>query len=90
MFSRSRLLNSLRFVRGGGDAPIKEAGGRLFGEAPLAPGQTRKCESWERVYYFGMGGSFVLITLGLYAKPDTSMKTLARIEATAQDSQQKQ
>lgn len=72
-----------RVAQRGGDShgtPIKEAGGVLFGERP---GDRKGRESWELIYYIGMGASLVLATVGLWSKPDTSIKTYARQEALA-------
>ncbi|RUP44488.1 ESSS subunit of NADH:ubiquinone oxidoreductase-domain-containing protein [Jimgerdemannia flammicorona] len=58
-----------------------EPGGYLFNEKPPAPGQKRVKEDWEDIYYWGMGGGFVLAGVMLYYKPDTSLVTWATREA---------
>jgi hypothetical protein len=83
LFSRTMRLGLGRVAQRGGDShgtPIKEAGGVLFGERP---GDRKGRESWELIYYIGMGASLVLATVGLWSKPDTSIKTYARQEALA-------
>ncbi|SAM01585.1 hypothetical protein [Absidia glauca] len=79
----ARVLNrSTRLARphmmrrgGGGGMPINEPGGYLFNE------KTHVKEGWEDIYYWGMGGGFVLISAALYYKPDTSVVTWATKEA---------
>ncbi|KAI0030651.1 ESSS subunit of NADH:ubiquinone oxidoreductase-domain-containing protein [Vararia minispora EC-137] len=70
---------SRRFASGGGQ--YNEPTGNLFGEPHLAPGQRRKWEWWEPYWYFGIFGGMGLATVGLYYKPDTSIKTWALQEA---------
>lgn len=38
---------------------------------PPPPGQKRKREDWELIWYIGMYGTMAFIALGLYFKPDT-------------------
>lgn len=38
---------------------------------PLAPGEKRKKEEWENIWYVGMYGSMLLAGVLLYYKPDT-------------------
>ena len=59
----------------------EKSDGLLFGETPPPPGQARKWESWEAPWYATLVGSFVLLTLGLSAKPDNGITTWAREEA---------
>ncbi|QDZ23971.1 hypothetical protein HOP50_12g65100 [Chloropicon primus] len=56
--------------------------GLLFGETPPAPGKTRKWETWEAPWYATLVGSFVLLYVGLSAKPDNGITTWARDEAS--------
>ena len=75
--SSMRNAGRLTQVRNaGGPAPVQ---GRLFGEAP----GPRKWASWELPYYLGMGGGAVILVFGLNAKPDTDIRTWARVEAKA-------
>ncbi len=55
--------------------------GLLFGETPPAPGQSRKWESWEGVWYATLAASGVLLTVGLSAKPDNGITSWAKEEA---------
>merc|ERR1712028_24022 len=57
-------------------APVQ---GELFGEAP----GPRKWASWELPYYGGMTLGAVILVVGLNAKPDTDIRTWARVEAKA-------
>jgi len=64
------------------EAPqFNEPSGNLFGEKPLPPGQKRKREDWEMIWYIGMFGSMAVAAIGLYAKPDTSIQAWALQEA---------
>ncbi|VDB99700.1 unnamed protein product [Peniophora sp. CBMAI 1063] len=76
-----RALASRRYASHG--AHYNEPTGNLFGEPPLAPGQKRKWEWWEPLWYFGMYGGMAAAAVGLYFKPDTSIKTWALKEAKA-------
>ena len=38
---------------------------------PLPPGQKRKREDWELMWYFGMFGAMAFTAVGMYYKPDT-------------------
>jgi hypothetical protein len=38
---------------------------------PLAVGEKRKMENWEKIWIVGMGGGFLFAAIGLYFKPDT-------------------
>jgi len=60
---------------------FNEPSGHIFGEKPPPPGQKRKREDWELMWYFGMFGSMALVSVGLYYKPDTSINTWAMKEA---------
>jgi len=62
-------------------AAYNEPTGYLFGEKPPPPGQKRKRESWETIYYWGMFGSLGVGTVLLYIKPDTTIQTWALKEA---------
>ncbi len=42
-------------------------------------------EGWEFIYYWGMGGSFLTIALGLYFRPDTTLTQWARDEALVRE-----
>ena len=53
--------------------------GRLFGEV-RRPGEKRVREDWELIWYWGMGGAFVLAAVGLATKPDTTPSAWARRE----------
>jgi len=76
--------NALRRRNASGGAPhYNEPTGYLFGEKPPAPGQKRKREGWELIWYWGMGGCLVTACVGLYFKPDTSIQTWALKEAKA-------
>ncbi|CAE6423635.1 hypothetical protein BN14_01385 [Rhizoctonia solani AG-1 IB] len=55
--------------------------GYLFGEKPPPPGQRRKKEDWEFLWYAGMFGGMVFGGVLLYYKPDTSIQTWALREA---------
>ncbi|KZW02610.1 hypothetical protein EXIGLDRAFT_601528 [Exidia glandulosa HHB12029] len=66
-----------------GAPSYNEPTGYLFGEKPPPPGQKRKRESWETIYYWGMFGSLGVATVLLYIKPDTSIQTWALQEAKA-------
>jgi len=58
--------------------------GHLFGEKPLAAGESRKWQSWEAPYYFSMTAAAVVLYFGLAAKPDSDLRTWARIKALEQ------
>ncbi|KAI8388509.1 uncharacterized protein BYT42DRAFT_560308 [Radiomyces spectabilis] len=80
MFARaiarsSRLSRPVFMRRGGHGAPMNEPSGYLFSE------KKRIKEDWEDIYYWGMGGGFVLMAAALYYKPDTTVMTWARKEA---------
>ncbi|GBG71051.1 hypothetical protein CBR_g8350 [Chara braunii] len=65
------------FGRGTQEGP----NGHLFGETPLPPGVSRKWEDWELPYYASFVAATVMLTVGLSAKPDTTLTTWARQEA---------
>ncbi|KAI7844435.1 hypothetical protein COHA_001982 [Chlorella ohadii] len=82
----SQLLRRLPLVarrcgktRGGGGGGSffaegkHEPGGNLFGETPPPSGQARKWESWEGPWYFTLGAATAMLTLGLSARPDSSL-----------------
>ncbi|CAI5465147.1 unnamed protein product [Closterium sp. Yama58-4] len=88
--ARSAAVSSVRRAlrpRGGGGGGSwwgpghKDAGGHLFGELPPPAGQARAWEDWEAPYYLTMGAAAVILTVGLTAKPDTSLHGWAREEA---------
>jgi len=66
-----------------GAPQYNEPTGYIFGEKPPPPGQKRKREEWELIWYWGMFGSMALAAVGLYYKPDTSIQTWALKEAKA-------
>uniref|UniRef100_A0A7S3XDV1 Complex I-ESSS n=1 Tax=Picocystis salinarum TaxID=88271 RepID=A0A7S3XDV1_9CHLO len=55
--------------------------GKLFGETPPPPGQSRKWESWELPYYTGMLLAVGILYFGLQARPNTNIRDWARQEA---------
>jgi len=66
------------------EAPqYNEPSGYLFGEKPPPPGEKRKRESWETIYYWGMFGTMAVAAVLMYNKPDTSIQTWALREAKA-------
>ncbi|PAV22177.1 NADH dehydrogenase 1 beta subcomplex subunit [Pyrrhoderma noxium] len=70
--------------RNAGGAPhYNEPSGWLFGEKPPAPGQTRRRETWETMWYWGMFGGMGLAGVLMYYKPDTSIQNWALEEAKA-------
>lgn len=82
--SAPRSLPSFRRYASHGHGPqYNEPTGLLFGEKPLPPGQKRKREDWELIWYFGMYGSMALAAVLLYYKPDSSINTWALNEAKA-------
>lgn len=60
-----------------------EPGGLLFNESPPKAGESRAWESWEAPWYFTFGAATAILTIGLSAKPDTSLLTWAAKEARA-------
>ena len=66
--------------------------GNLFGETPPANGQKRQREDWELIWYWGMGGAFVLMGVALATRPDTKPSAWARdeLEKRQQQSAEKQ
>ncbi|THH02142.1 hypothetical protein EW026_g682 [Hermanssonia centrifuga] len=79
-----RLQSSTRRYASGSHGPqYNEPSGWLFGEKPPPPGQKRKREDWELIWYIGMYGSMAVAAIGLYYKPDTSIQTWALNEAKA-------
>ncbi|KAJ7181734.1 ESSS subunit of NADH:ubiquinone oxidoreductase-domain-containing protein [Mycena crocata] len=73
-------LGVVRFASHG--APqYNEPTGLLFGEKPPPPGQQRKKQPWETLWYTGMYGTMLFGGLLLYFKPDTSIQTWALKEA---------
>lgn len=80
--SRS-LTSTQRYASHGHGPQYNEPSGYLFGEKPLPPGQKRKREDWELIWYIGMYGSLVVGAVLVYYKPDTSIQTWALKEAKA-------
>ncbi|KAF8609448.1 hypothetical protein BDV93DRAFT_602115 [Ceratobasidium sp. AG-I] len=75
----SSLTSSRRYASG---APhYNQPTGYLFGEKPPPPGQKRKREDWELLWYGGMFGGMLFGGVLLYYKPDTSIQTWALREA---------
>ncbi|EPT03947.1 hypothetical protein FOMPIDRAFT_1028280 [Fomitopsis schrenkii] len=70
-----------RYASHGSGPHYNEPSGYLFGEKPLPPGEKRKKEGWENIWYVGMYGSMLLAGVLLYYKPDTSLSTWAYNEA---------
>ncbi|KAH9837105.1 ESSS subunit of NADH:ubiquinone oxidoreductase-domain-containing protein [Rhodofomes roseus] len=70
-----------RYASHGSGPKYNEPSGYLFGEKPLPPGEKRKKEDWESVWYAGMYGTMLLAGVLLYYKPDTSLSTWAYNEA---------
>ncbi|KAF7799036.1 hypothetical protein EIP86_010266 [Pleurotus ostreatoroseus] len=82
--TRSTLTSTRRYASGGHHGPqYNEPSGYLFGEKPPPPGQKRKREPWEMIWYIGMYGSMAVGAVLLYYKPDTSIQTWAMKEARA-------
>jgi len=80
LLSRSSVYSTRRFAHH--EAPqYNEPSGYLFGEKPPAPGQKRKREDWEIIWYIGMFGGMGFAAAGLYFKHDTSIQTWALKEA---------
>eukprot|EP00516_Mucochytrium_quahogii_P001502 CAMPEP_0203748014 /NCGR_PEP_ID=MMETSP0098-20131031/3003_1 /ASSEMBLY_ACC=CAM_ASM_000208 /TAXON_ID=96639 /ORGANISM=" , Strain NY0313808BC1" /LENGTH=147 /DNA_ID=CAMNT_0050636623 /DNA_START=611 /DNA_END=1051 /DNA_ORIENTATION=+ len=57
----------------------------MFGEKPLGPGEKRKRESWELIYHGTMVGGLIFLAVGLYYKPNTSIRQWAKQEALARE-----
>ncbi|GJE87584.1 ESSS subunit of NADH:ubiquinone oxidoreductase [Phanerochaete sordida] len=81
--SRSLSAGGRRYASHGHGPQYNEPSGFLFGEKPLPPGQKRKKEDWENMWYAGMYGTFALAAVLLYYKPDTSVQAWAIQEAKA-------
>jgi len=83
---RSQATQSLIVARRSashGAPHYNEPTGNIFGEPTLTPGGKRKWEWWEPIWYFGIYGGMALAAVGLYFKPDSSIKTWALNEAKA-------
>ncbi|KAH7104581.1 ESSS subunit of NADH:ubiquinone oxidoreductase-domain-containing protein [Auriculariales sp. MPI-PUGE-AT-0066] len=80
--ARPRVVCQRRYASHGAPS-YNEPTGYLFGEKPPPPGQKRKREGWETIYYWGMFGSLGTAAVLLYIKPDTSIQTWALQEAKA-------
>jgi hypothetical protein len=64
-----------------------EPGGLLFNESPPGPGSGgRQWESWEGPWYFTFGAATAILSIGLSAKPDTSLVSWAEREAKKRQS----
>ncbi|CDO76643.1 hypothetical protein BN946_scf184868.g57 [Trametes cinnabarina] len=81
--ARTAAHSFRRYASHGSGPHYNEPTGYLFGEKPLPPGQKRKKEAWENVWYVGMYGSMLLAAVLLYYKPDTSINSWALQEAKA-------
>lgn len=57
--------------------------GYIFGETPPPPGQKRKWESWELIFYTGFGISAIMAYLTVNG-PDNSLQAWARGHALAE------
>ncbi|RSH82761.1 uncharacterized protein EHS24_007755 [Apiotrichum porosum] len=85
---RQPLLRALprvapRQARAASHGPsYNQPSGYLFGEK-IPKGQKRQRESWETIFYVGMGGSVALVTVMFAYRPDTSIQTWALQEAKA-------
>eukprot|EP00887_Chlorella_sp_A99_P007846 scaffold20.g7846.t1 len=80
------VRRALRLRGGGGSQKwfnegVHEPTGNLFGETPPPPGTKRVWESWEAPWYFTFGAATAMLTLGLSAKPDTSLSRWADRQA---------
>lgn len=81
-------VRSTTIKRGGGSKESffsegkNDPGGLLFNESPPADG-VRQWESWEAPWYFAFGAATAILTIGLSAKPDTSLVAWAEREALA-------
>lgn len=85
-YKNVRLLsNGTRTMRGSASKESffsegkNEPGGLLFNESPQQGG--RQWESWEGPWYFAFGAATAILTIGLSAKPDTSLISWAEREA---------
>ncbi|EIM92979.1 uncharacterized protein STEHIDRAFT_46648 [Stereum hirsutum FP-91666 SS1] len=78
----SRQICNKRFASHGHGAPrFNEPSGYLFGEKPPAPGQKRVKEDWENIWYIGMFGGMIGVSVLLYYKPDSAVQNWALQEA---------
>eukprot|EP00296_Roombia_truncata_P009649 JP448268.1.p1 GENE.JP448268.1~~JP448268.1.p1 ORF type:complete len:120 (+),score=19.39 JP448268.1:26-361(+) len=59
------------------DEPCFQHEQRLFGEAPLKPGEKREREDWELPVYGAGILSTIILGIGLNFKPETSLKAWA-------------
>ncbi|OLY79782.1 hypothetical protein AYI68_g6134 [Smittium mucronatum] len=74
----SRRTN-LRFIPRSGHGPeLQEPTGYLFNQKP---GVKYEKEGWENLWFYGFYGAIFFGSIGLYFKPDTKVRTWARIEA---------
>ncbi|KAJ1674478.1 hypothetical protein EV182_003198 [Spiromyces aspiralis] len=76
--SLTRLGSPSYLLRGGHGPHLSEPGGYLFGRKP---GQKVEKEGWEAAWKYGFWGSFAVLAVGLYYKPDTRIRTTALKEA---------
>ncbi|KAL5640959.1 hypothetical protein ACGC1H_001439 [Rhizoctonia solani] len=81
--TRTNTLARLPEIRrnASGGVHYNQPTGYLFGEKPPAPGQRRKKEDWEFLWYGGMFGGMIFGGVLVYYKPDTSIQTWALREA---------
>jgi len=76
-----RLRGEERFPGGWWTPGTHEPTGHLFGEEPLAPGESRKWEDWEAPFYLTGIATVMILSVGLSARPDTGIQHWARDEA---------
>ena len=55
--------------------------GFLFNQKPLKPGEKRKLETWELIWYTGWGVCIVTFLVGSYYQPDDNILDWATREA---------
>lgn len=67
----------------------EESHGYLFGEKPLAKGQKRVKESWELIYYWGMGIAVVLMVVGMSTRPHSKPSAWAKTEMLNREQEKK-
>ncbi|XP_028398179.1 uncharacterized protein LOC114521830 [Dendronephthya gigantea] len=58
--------------------------GFLFNEKPRLNGEKREWEDWEAIWYRWWIVSILILGIGFYYRPDTSLGTWAREEALRQ------
>lgn len=79
----TRQRPTAQLMRGGhgGGPKINEPGGYLFNRKP---GVKYEREGWEVIWIGGFTIAFAMVGLGVYYKPDTRIRTWARVEAERQ------